>query len=58
MKMGAFFMGESMIVKHFYCIKDEYFERFKDKNLKPNKGVGHGRPCFVAGQAWEKSCFS
>lgn len=57
MKMGAFFMGESMIVKHFYCIKDEYFERFKDKNLKPNKGVGHGRPCFFAVEDAETGLF-
>ena len=31
---------------HFYFIKDEFFEKIKDKELMVNKENGHMRPCY------------
>lgn len=31
-----------------YFIKSEYFETYKSEDNKPNKGEGHGRPCYYA----------
>ena len=38
----------SLIPGNFYFVSDEYFQRFPDPFLMPNKGVGHNRPCFFA----------
>ena len=37
-----------LIAGIFYFITDDYFIRFNDPLLMPNKGVGHNRPCFYA----------
>ena len=41
-----------MIDRHFYFLKDEYFDTFKDNNLMKNKesidGKIANRPCFYA----------
>ena len=34
--------------KHFYFIKDSYFEDIHDSALMQNKEDGRGRPCFFA----------
>ena len=44
--MADFFIA--MEVKHFYFIKDNFFEDFQDPALMKNKEDGHGRPCFFA----------
>lgn len=44
--------GFFMVKGNFYFIKNEYFDRFKDKFLMQNKekvsGEVHNRPCFYA----------
>ena len=51
----AFLKGEVIILGvenmeiqagHFYFIKDEFFEKIKDKELMVNKENGHMRPCY------------
>lgn len=38
-----------MEIGHFYFISNEYYDKFKDKNLQQNK-KHTGRPCFFAFQ--------
>ena len=32
--------------KHFYFIKDEFFEKIQDEQLSQNKENGNKRPCY------------
>ena len=38
----------SMELKHFYFISDNFYEDFPDPALMKNKEDEHGRPCFLA----------
>ena len=45
-QMADFFIF--MTLKHFYFIKDSFFEEINDPTLLKNKEDGSGRPCFFA----------